>query len=165
MLPSLATSSPREDLLGKGQPQKAALPRAPTPWLWRCDCCYRNTGRTHGAEIKHPSGTGLRLLGLLSWSPWQHAGSREASNSSGEGILTPSRGSGRRAAGRAAAWLTGAAHICRSLVVWPARCAAREVEPGASPLPARTLSSPRGLKVNAQALSAPSLRIKREAIG
>lgn len=59
-------------------------------------CCYRNTRRTHWAEIKHPSRMRMGVgLCLMPRSPWQHAGSMAASNTRGLGILTPSRGSGR----------------------------------------------------------------------
>lgn len=129
----------------------------------RLGCCHRNTRCTRGTEMKHPSQTGPSRLGLLPRSPWQHA--RAASDAQGGGARGYSlHRSGARGCGvRCCRARRRRSHL-PSLALWP-RCAAREVEPRASPLPARTLSSPRGLKVNAQALPAPSLRVKREAIG
>lgn len=128
----------------------------------RLGCCYRNARCTHETEIKHPSRTRPSRLGLLPRSLWQHAGNRAAGEARGGAARGYSLHRRARAAGCAAAGLAGAARSCGA---WRSGRAAREVEPGASPLPARTLSSPRGLKVNARALPAPSLRVKREAIG
>lgn len=104
-------------------------------------CCYRNTSRTHWAEIKHPSATGTRAgIGLLPRSPWQRAERRAASGARGAGILTPSRGSGRPCA-----LLRGSPALLASAGARRSGRAAREVEPQASrasPLPARTPSSP-----------------------
>lgn len=147
----------------RGQRHKTTRPRAPTPGSHRrLGCCYRNARCTHETEIKHPSRTRPSRLGLLPRSLWQHAGNRAAGEARGGAARGYSLHRGARAAGCAAAGLAGAARSCGA---WRSGRAAREVEPGASPLPARTLSSPRGLKVNARALPAPSLRVKREAIG
>lgn len=118
--------------------------------------CYRNTSRTHWAEIKHPCwmetqpGSACRL--------GRHG---NVPRRAGVGILTPWRGSGRPGAAARLAVLLPSAGAERSGRAAPRARWSREP----SLLPARTPSSPGGLKVKARARSAPSLRVRREAIG
>lgn len=104
-------------------------------------CCYRNTSRTHWAETKHPSWTRTGAwLGPLPQSPWQHAGSRMASNQRGAGILTPSRGSRRPGVllrGSLALLASAGARLSARAAPRRARGGAGSVSP-----PARTPSSP-----------------------
>lgn len=157
---AIAANSPRSGSLGQGwgslecdslrarrprgsgtRPRIPGLP--PRGSRRRLGCCHRNTRCTHGTEIKHPSQTGPRRLGLPPRSPWQHAGSRAASDARGAARPGDTHSiTGLRAAGCAAAGLAGAA---RSHLPEPGALAARRSARGgalSAPPPSPPAPSP-----------------------
>lgn len=117
---SLATSSPPEALLAKGQRPKPRIPGLLPLGSCHRGCCYGNARRRHRTEIinTHP-GPGPEPGSACCLG--RHSNIRRGRQRTERAARDTHSIAGLRAAGRAAAGLYGAARFCRSRALWARR--------------------------------------------